>query len=98
MNKIAKILTISIGLFTMVACNNEAHFITDKEYRNQVESDYADRILTQERRTELDKIINDPNIALEQKEALKFLYAYMPLSDIADYSADFFLDQGIYHK
>ena len=93
MNKIAKILTMSIGLFTMVACNNEAHFITDKEYRNQVESDYADRILTQERRTELDKIINDPNIALEQKEALKFLYAYMPLSDIADYSADFFLDQ-----
>jgi len=93
MNKIVKVLTISIGMLAMVACSNEAHFITDKKYRKQVESDYAKRILTQERRNELDKIMNNPDIALEQKEALKFLYAYMPLSDIADYTADFFLGQ-----
>ena len=45
MNKIVKVLTISIGMLAMVACSNEAHFITDKKYRKQVESDYAKRIL-----------------------------------------------------
>ena len=77
----------------MMGCNNQTHFISDKEYRNQVEADYSDRPLTQERREELFKIMNDDNISLQEKEALKFLYAYMPFNDIADYSANFFLEQ-----
>ena len=28
----------------------------------------------------------------EETEALKFLYAYMPLADVTDYSTAFFLD------
>jgi transglutaminase-like putative cysteine protease len=30
-------------------------------------------------------------LSISQSEALKFLYAYMPLSDLADYNGDFFL-------
>ena len=33
----------------------------------------------------------DRNLTPQQREALEFLYAYMPLPDIADYSGDFFL-------
>ena len=31
-------------------------------------------------------------ISTEQREALKFLYAYMPMADIADHSVDYFLE------
>jgi len=32
------------------------------------------------------------NISLQEKEALKFLYAYMPINDIADHKGEFFLN------
>src|ERR1035437_5637941 len=32
-------------------------------------------------------------LSVDQREALEFLYAYMPLSDLADYSGSFFLSQ-----
>ena len=93
MKKIVRLLATLTFVFGLSSCNNEEHFITDKNYRKQVELDYSARTLTQERTEELSKIMADENISLEEKEALKFLYAYMPLSDIADYSAEFFLDQ-----
>ncbi|MBO7226487.1 MAG: transglutaminase domain-containing protein [Bacteroidales bacterium] len=93
MKKIVRLLATLTFVFGLSSCNNEEHFITDKNYREQVELDYSARTLTQERTEELSKIMADENISLEEKEALKFLYAYMPLSDIADYSAEFFLDQ-----
>lgn len=33
----------------------------------------------------------DRNLSPEQRDALEFLYAYMPLPDVTDYSGDFFL-------
>ncbi|MBQ7878873.1 MAG: transglutaminase domain-containing protein [Bacteroidaceae bacterium] len=33
----------------------------------------------------------DGDLSVEQRQALQFLYAYMPLPDIADYSGDFYL-------
>ena len=93
MKKIVRLLATLTFVFGLSSCNNEEHFITDKNYREQVELDYSARTLTQERTEELSKIMADENISLEEKEALKFLYAYMPLSDIADYSAEFFLEQ-----
>ena len=35
--------------------------------------------------------IFDQKLTSEEKQALEFLYAYMPLSDLADYQPDFFL-------
>ena len=34
-----------------------------------------------------------PKLSLEEEEALKFLFAYMPLSDLADYNGSFYLTQ-----
>ncbi|MDL2213796.1 transglutaminase domain-containing protein, partial [Bacteroides sp. OttesenSCG-928-N06] len=37
------------------------------------------------------QVFNDPSITKTEKESLTFLYAYMPIGDVADYSGDFYL-------
>lgn len=91
-----KLLTITIlaSLLALVSCSKqEKHFITDSAYRTQVETDYeARKILAEGRSTELFSVF-DQGLTTEEAEALKFLYAYMPYSDLADYDGDFFLSQ-----
>lgn len=71
-------------------CSND-HLIVDKDYRSEVEASFALRKkLAQYRSNELFSVFK-PGISLQQKEALEFLFAYMPLSDLADYNGDFFL-------
>ncbi|MDR1594784.1 MAG: transglutaminase-like domain-containing protein [Prevotellaceae bacterium] len=38
-------------------------------------------------------VFDRPDLSLEEKEALEFLFAYMPLNDLSDYNGDFFLSQ-----
>ena len=65
--------------------------ITDNNYRNLVEKSYNERrLLAINREDELFSVFKD-NLSDDQTEALKFLFAFMPLSDLADYSGDFFL-------
>lgn len=49
------------------------------------------RKLAQYREKELFDIFNQP-LTNEERMSLQFLYAYMPLHDLADYDGDFFLD------
>lgn len=87
-------LIISLFLLIFVSCSTsqkENYFISDEGYRSQVEADYAARNFNTQRRAELDSIMNDDSVEGQHKEALRFLYAYMPLCDVADYSADFFM-------
>lgn len=87
-------LLLSISLISLclltTGCNNEKHFINDTNYLSKVENDFAEKktILKNEK---LFNIFNE-NISIEEKEALQFLYAYMTLSDIADHSGEYFLD------
>jgi transglutaminase-like putative cysteine protease len=72
------------------ACTGK-HLITDKEYMNLVEESFNQRSqLAANRTADLFSVLND-RLSLEQTEALKFLYAFMPLSDLADYDGEFFL-------
>ena len=81
---------IAIALL-LASCGK--HFISDKEYRQQVHNDFLMRHeLAKERDEALFGVFNQ-KLTLEEKEALEFLYAYMPLSDLADYNGDFFLRQ-----
>ena len=89
-----------MGLFLsliLISCDQDAkHFITDKQYREVVHQDFLKREkLAQGRKTELFTVFND-SITPEEREALEFLYAYMPLSDLADYNGDYFLKQVRY--
>jgi len=86
----ATINIISVILIISGACTN-THLIGDKEYRSEIEASFAERKkLAQNRSNELFSVFRS-RISRQQKEALEFLFAYMPLSDLADYNGDFFL-------
>jgi transglutaminase-like putative cysteine protease len=80
------VLIIALGQ----GCSGK-HLITDKDYREKVEKSYNEkRILASGREEELFSVF-EKNLSLEQADALKFLFAFMPLNDLADYTGDFFL-------
>jgi hypothetical protein len=72
------------------ACTPSSHFITDSSFRKEVlrtfeekKSLFADSSLF---------AVFDRDMTLREKEAMMFLYAYMPVGDIADYDGAFYLD------
>lgn len=77
-----------LGLFS--SCNREEHFISNAQQRAEVEKDLQEK-MAQLPNGDLFKVLN-LELPQKEKEALKFLYAYMPLSDITDYPGAF------YHK
>lgn len=90
MKKVPIILILSIFI---ISCTKEVHFISDKNYRMEVQKQFERRkVMAQNRERALFSIF-DKKLTTEQCEALQFLYAYMPLSDLADYDGDFFLKQ-----
>ena len=83
-----QLISVALLTATMFLCNcsGEKHFITDAGYRKQVESQFEGRRkMAHTRDKELFSVF-DKSLSLEQQEALKFLFAYMPLSDLADYN------------
>ena len=77
----------------MISCHREQHFITDADYRAQVEKDFeARKTLAAGCADDLFSVM-DTSLSLEETEAMQFLYAYMPYSDLADYDGAFFLKQ-----
>jgi transglutaminase-like putative cysteine protease len=82
-----------ISFISLTSCV-EKHFLNDKDYREQVHLQFEKRTIEAANRKEaLFAVFEKNNLSLEQREALEFLYAYMPLSDLADYDGDFFLKQ-----
>lgn len=86
------ILIIVLALSSaMVSCISGDHLITDKSYLGKVEKDFSERkSLASQRDSELFGVFNS-SLSTQQKEALEYLYAYMPLNDLADYDGSFFL-------
>lgn len=88
MNK-KHLITFLLSLFILTSCSKPAHFITDETYRAEVESDF------QAKQKELPNgdlfAVFNSEMTPEEKEALTFLYAYMPIGDITDYSGEFYL-------
>ena len=87
------IFTTLFTLFTLTGIQAQ-HFIQEIEYRKQVQQDFLKRAeILNERTQPLLDIFEKENLTTEETEALQFLYAYMPLSDLADYDGSFFLKQ-----
>ena len=89
MNK-KHLFTLWAFLLLLTSCRtNEEHFITDEAYRMQVLEDL------QARTAELNKgnlfAVFDQPMSIQEKEAMSFMFAYMPVSDIANYGGDYFL-------
>ena len=89
MNK-KHLISLLLCLFVLASCSKQAHFITDEAYRAEVEKDFQTK--QQELPNgDLFAVFNE-TMTPEEKEALTFLYAYMPIGDITDYSGDFYLE------
>jgi hypothetical protein len=87
-----KYLRTLLPLFLIFAagCSGK-HLIKDKEYLDLISKSFDERKqLSSHRDKELYSVFNR-DLSVQQSEALKFLYSFMPLSDLADYSGDFFL-------
>lgn len=90
--KKTKILLLSFFMmvaFSSCSDKNQQHFISDAQQRADVEQDLATR-MSQLPNGDLFSILNE-DMSLQEKEALQFLYAYMPLSDVTDYSGEYYL-------
>ena len=77
--------TVLISIFSSA----DNHFLNDNQYRNIVEKAFRQKI----------NLIGNgffnlkgQQPTLQEKEALEFLYAYMPLADATDYSTSFYLE------
>ena len=88
MNK-KHLFTLLFTLLVWTSCNNQQHFITDAAYRAEVENDFQAKQATLPN-GDLFAVFND-QMTPEEREALTFMYAYMPIGDITDYSGDFYL-------
>ena len=91
-----KILFSLFAALLFVACGSqentmEEHFITDEAYRNEVHKDF------ELRNSEFGMLnLRFDTLSIVEREAMEFLYAYMPLSDLADYEPSFYLQQVRY--
>ncbi len=91
-----RLILYFLPLFVLIGCTGpkEKHFLTDENYRNQVHEQFLKRKdLVPSREKAMFGVFSDSTLTLEQREAMEFLYAYMPLCDLADYDGKFFLDQ-----
>lgn len=85
-----KRILISASLFALtLTAGAQGSFITDTQYRAGMESLFNQRIKTVGKKFYNTK---KEKLAADEQEALKFLYAYMPLADVTDYPTSFFAD------
>ena len=86
-----KIVVFAAAVLLLAACRHETHFITDETYCSEVHADYEVRMADYPMvHLRLD------TLTTMEREAMEFLYAYMPLSDLADYEPEFYLQQVRY--
>ncbi|MEI6455949.1 MAG: transglutaminase domain-containing protein [bacterium] len=92
MKKFLPVFCLAVFLICgLSSCKNGDHFITDKKVRQKAEQQFEiQKKLAKNRSSQLFGVF-DKDITLAEEEALTFLYAYMPLSDLADYDGDFYL-------
>ena len=85
-----KKILISASIFALsLTANAQGQFISDTNYRNTGENIFKERVKT------VGKTFYNTqkeNLTADEQEALKFLYAYMPLADVTDYPTSFFAD------
>lgn len=92
-----------MAALTLLSSCEVHHFMTDSSYRAKVEADLQKRLEPERlkarfavdkdsrRLTESEGFVSDPYLTTEEFEALEFLYAYMPLADLTDYSTGYYL-------
>lgn len=88
MGHIKKIITLIVAVFFVTSCSKEQHFISDESQRADVQRDLQEKMSAMPN-GDLFAVFNE-DLAGKEREALEFMYAYMPLCDITDYGGDYF--------
>ncbi len=85
---------LMLSIFSLSVTAQEKHLINDSGYRNLVHSQFLkSKELAKGRNKALFDIFKKP-ITEEQREAAEFLYAFMPLSDLAMHNGEYVLAQA----
>ena len=92
-NMTKKLMAIALLFFVslQVTMAGEGHFVTDANYRAKVEKAFGEKMTLVGEKFYDQKGLKKLKASEEEKEALRFLYAYMPLADVTDYPTAFFL-------
>lgn len=89
MKTLVHLLLVPFFSVILFSCSG-SHFLKEEGYRNQVLQDFE-----QKQKAlpdgELFSIFSDSTLTLSEREALMFLYAYMPIGDITDYHGKYYL-------
>ena len=82
------LLLFSLLLSLAMQAQEGEHFLQDDQYRQKVMRVFSDRMkfMGKDHFKVIDLLSNNV-----EAEALQFLYAYMPMADVTDYPASFFL-------
>ena len=82
------ILSLFLGFTLLSSAQDSSHFIDDGDLRTKVEKDFNEKMQLIGNQFFQTSGLNASNSEIE---ALKFLYAYMPMADATDYSTAFHL-------
>lgn len=83
-----KVLALFCALAAWLPTIADNHFISEAAYRTQMESTFNRRMaLIGQKFFSVEGL----NVTSSEREALEFLYAYMPLADLTDYPTAYFL-------
>ncbi len=87
-----KIKIVFFALFSAFFINADGQLIKDSLQFFHINKQFElQKSLASARKDKLFSVF-DQNLTSDENMALKFLFAYMPLSDLADYNGQFFLD------
>lgn len=89
MKTLVRLLLVPFFSLLLFSCS-ESHFLKEEAYRNQVLQDFEQK---QQAFSDgnLFAILSEDSLSLSEREALMFLYAYMPIGDITDYPGGYYL-------
>lgn len=91
MKKLKSYLLILMTAVIGLASCTSSHLINDDKKRETITQDFEQRRQSLSC-NELFTIFDTTQMSIAQREAMMFLYAYMPLCDIANQSGDYFLE------
>lgn len=82
---------LAMATLTLFSSFDNSHFLKDATYRSQVMEDLQakEKALSS---GGLFSILKDKTLTTREKEALQFLYAYLPTCDITDHPGSYFLE------
>ena len=84
-----KKLLLPIAAFALALSSCTEHFISDKNYRKTVEADFHKKQTAIADNTAF--AIFEQDLTAPEREALMFLYAYMPLGDMLNMDGEYYL-------